>query len=1298
MDATQSVAKLVRRLDYGIANQKGRVYIDGQLAGEWLTSRSNAPDRWLDSEFIVPTAFTQGKTEMRVRINFIAGEPDWNEFYYWVYCGTSKTDSLDVGKTADETAHNYRIFSQTWRGTRTYDYAGVNPVQAKNSEILEKVRLQMFWDDDLIPSVDAPLGLFFGIGALDAVRIQSLPVGVTNDGDFYSYFPMPFKKRALIQLVNGSHFDLSSVSAVLRHAAFTDSFDDVGYFRTQYRRTYPVPLGQDYIFLETSGAGHMVGVVLEGRGDDPRYVEGDHRFYLDGLVTPAYYGTGTEDYFNGGWYFAQGRFNTATHGFSHYIDQNRTMYRFHLSDVVTFERGGRFGIEHGEVNDISVNYQSVAFYYLQNRNGIFLVDSLDVGDPTSEAAHQYQIENQTSTVSRNEAYEGDADDVIVTDNGRYHRGRSGFVVTISPKNKGLHPVRRLDYGVAEQKGRVYVDNQRVGDWHSPGSNIHKRWREEIFVVPAVYTAGKNSVRIRIDNLSSQEWSEFKYWVYNLGADAATTSGDQAVRFAAAGDYLQVPHKSSLAPAQMTIEFWLRVNQFGNPYLAGGEQTVLDKRDGGRGYNIRLAGTSFPLGLGVIFEPNILFMPAVIESRIWQHVAVTQDASAIRLYINGHLKGKLPNSYAANTSAPLRIGEFLGYPGASLGLKGDLDEIRIWNYARSENQLRSAMHERLLGSESGLVAYWPFDGDIGNVIKDRTANLNDGTLFAAATLIASDAPIGFVPPQPPVGLRAESDGHNILLRWKPLGKNVSGSAILHRGLTPDFIPQGLTMIAALTASDSVYVDRSASPENDYFYRLQALDAQGHVSQPSRTAIGRVRPVLDDYFTGVYYYPWYGPHGHSWPGQYMRDLLAVRQPPQLGHYSSRDKNIIRQHLDWMEQYGIDFFVSSWWGEGSHENVTLRDYILPELTNRPLKFTVFFESPMLGSLVNGAMVFDAAKEEKLVREFKYIANTYFNHPNLLRIDGRPLLFYYLGFTLSGNYLQAFNKARTEVQKLGFNIYLVGDDMTWADPNPDRMQVWDAVTAYSLYGLPSHAGYPIDTDFYADASLKVRQWQIAANERGKLFIPNVHPGFNNRAVSNSNYAAPRQSISGADHTSMYEDYIRVLRPFVDPQQQMIMITSFNEWHEDTQIEPTIITAATNRDAGGTQNYTQGYAYEGYGLRFLEATRRLLAVGRPSSVADVEREFLPTSLRLSQNYPNPFNPVTTIAFDLPKTGTVRIVIYDLLGRALKTLVEGERAAGSYSIHWDGRSDDNRPAAAGIYFCRLESGGEARVIKLTLIK
>jgi endonuclease I len=94
------------------------------------------------------------------------------------------------------------------------------------------------------------------------------------------------------------------------------------------------------------------------------------------------------------------------------------------------------------------------------------------------------------------------------------------------------------------------------------------------------------------------------------------------------------------------------------------------------------------------------------------------------------------------------------------------------------------------------------------------------------------------------------------------------------------------------------------------------------------------------------------------------------------------------------------------------------------------------------------------------------------------------------------------------------------------------------------------------------------------------------------------------------------------------------------------------------------------------------------------------TTARLSlfQNVPNPFNPATAIEFQLPHAGEVRLLVYDVVGRHVRTLVSESRAAGRHRVTWDGRDATGRPVASGVYFSRLETGKTAVERKMVLLK
>jgi hypothetical protein len=93
---------------------------------------------------------------------------------------------------------------------------------------------------------------------------------------------------------------------------------------------------------------------------------------------------------------------------------------------------------------------------------------------------------------------------------------------------------------------------------------------------------------------------------------------------------------------------------------------------------------------------------------------------------------------------------------------------------------------------------------------------------------------------------------------------------------------------------------------------------------------------------------------------------------------------------------------------------------------------------------------------------------------------------------------------------------------------------------------------------------------------------------------------------------------------------------------------------------------------------------------------LVPARLELHQNSPNPFNPTTTIRFEMPEAGQARLVVYDVRGRQVRSLVDGHRDAGAHTAVWDGRDGAGERVSSGIYFYRLQGANATRVRKMVL--
>jgi DNA-binding beta-propeller fold protein YncE len=98
------------------------------------------------------------------------------------------------------------------------------------------------------------------------------------------------------------------------------------------------------------------------------------------------------------------------------------------------------------------------------------------------------------------------------------------------------------------------------------------------------------------------------------------------------------------------------------------------------------------------------------------------------------------------------------------------------------------------------------------------------------------------------------------------------------------------------------------------------------------------------------------------------------------------------------------------------------------------------------------------------------------------------------------------------------------------------------------------------------------------------------------------------------------------------------------------------------------------------------------------EPHAIPEGFALSQNYPNPFNPSTNFTYSLPNRADVRIAVYDLFGREIKTLINESKEAGTYNIAWNGKDNQNRQVATGVYFYKMQAASFEKTMKMMLMK
>jgi len=260
------------------------------------------------------------------------------------------------------------------------------PPEVSRNDII----LRMYWDGNEFPSVESPIGPFFGQGWDESYTFTSLPLAAgTRDGRaMVSYFIMPFSNGAKIEVENQTGRTINAFYYYIDYYELDVLPENTGRFCAWYNRqiTEALPDGENewgtlgpqgnnttgddnHLILDVKGKGHYVGVNYYVHCPSPMwYGEGDDMFFIDGEKWPSsLHGTGTEDYFNTSWspkslyyhpFFGAARVNDDVGwlGRSH-------VYRFHITDPVYFDKSLKFSIEHGHNNNLTLDLATVAYWY-----------------------------------------------------------------------------------------------------------------------------------------------------------------------------------------------------------------------------------------------------------------------------------------------------------------------------------------------------------------------------------------------------------------------------------------------------------------------------------------------------------------------------------------------------------------------------------------------------------------------------------------------------------------------------------------------------------------------------------------------------------------------------------------------------------------------------------------------------------------------------------------------------------------------------------------------------------------------
>jgi len=253
-------------------------------------------------------------------------------------------------------------------------------IACEDKHYLRKILLRMYWDGEANPSVEVPIGDFFGMGHAICKHFVSLPLTMSpsRGRGFNCYFPMPFAKGARIEVENQCETEVRAFYYYVDYEEYEELEEGLGRFHAAWHRENPckgVPDAkvnltgeENYVILDAEGRGHYVGCVLSVHNlHTGWYGEGDDMIFIDGEETPSLVGTGTEDYFCSSWGFGEEHLapyhGVSLMGSTQDWTGKWTVYRFHIPDPIQFQKFIKVTIEHGHANDRSEDYSSVAYWY-----------------------------------------------------------------------------------------------------------------------------------------------------------------------------------------------------------------------------------------------------------------------------------------------------------------------------------------------------------------------------------------------------------------------------------------------------------------------------------------------------------------------------------------------------------------------------------------------------------------------------------------------------------------------------------------------------------------------------------------------------------------------------------------------------------------------------------------------------------------------------------------------------------------------------------------------------------------------
>jgi len=813
-------------------------------------------------------------------------------------------------------------------------------------------------------------------------------------------------------------------------------------------------------------------------------------------------------------------------------------------------------------------------------------------------------------------------------------------------------------------------------------------------------------------------SSTQSWTIKVDNQPPGYSNSSALSFNGIENYVSIGNSSTYnITYNTTIESWVYLSEGGTQYPRIISKQVDNSWQMEGDYSIYTAGTGTARKL-VFWIQSIgeVQSNSSLNAGTFYHIAATisgnQTSSQMRIYINGNLDISANKSGTHNpTSTALVFGrKGLGTNNYYM-FKGIIDEVRFWNYCKSQTQIQQQKDIPLNGNEPGLMGYWKFDEGSGLTAYNSTGNTN-GTIYGA-TYVNTNLPISLL-----------------------CQLNVPTNNQYLSSLQPTFSWGSTFDFGIGFQKYQLWIDGSLVKDN-------LLDSSWTLTSPLS----------------------YGPHTWFVKGfdllnnnqaSYSRTFYIDNQPPKafnlLTPLDSAIVNLPTPNLSWQAT------TDSAGGSGLSKyqlwinNAINRDSIpvgttttAPNIalnqgaynwfikafdvlgnvrqSNQTRTFFVDYEPPTPFTLIS-PVVGDTTKLKRptfVWHSSSDIGSGLVKYE--LNISGKPVVIVspndtakQIPFDLQdGNYswfVKAYDRgnASTTSNTTSFVVSIalppLPPQLTYP---PNTAQLGDELTPDLAWNTVPNASYfhvqvAYDSLFnnltVENNQVNSLNWTPALFYYGKYFwrvktfsTEGIWSEYWSEVSNFSNSLAIPTLISPLNNIiNLPTDIQLVWNKSVNSnvfKLQIALDQSFtNLYLSDSTITDTV--KEINNLSNNTKYYWRVYAKNNAGNSNWSETWNLKTTDTTTSVDD---EIIPTEFSLSQNYPNPFNPSTVISYQIPVITFVTLKVFDMIGNEVATLVNEEKQAGYHTVIFNAEN-----ISTGVYFYRLQAGEFVSTKKLILMK